>query len=137
MLTLLISSEEMYKSQETPSQTQASHLSQLSDTLHSLPPVRQRPHVRMASFLHLAIESANWEQQEVDSFFFLIPDKGMEKVEFLRIKTMREELVLCLSLDSTCKVRVAGVQEVLLMMFLSYKGISGHVTLRVLMVLME
>ena len=44
--------------------------------------------------------------------------------------------LLRLSLDSTCKVRVAGVQGVLLMMFLSYKGMSGHVTLRVLMVLM-
>ena len=84
-----ISSGEMYKLQETPSQTQASHLSQSSDTLHSLPPVRQRPHVHMASFLHLAIESANREQQEVDGFFFLILDKGMEKVEFLRIKTLR------------------------------------------------
>ena len=61
----------------------------------------------------------------------------MEKVKFLRTKTLREELVLRLSLDSTCKVRVAGVQEVLLMMFLSYKGMSSHVTLRVLMVLMR
>ena len=60
----------------------------------------------------------------------------MEKVEFLRTKTLRGELVLCLSLDGTCKVRVAGIQGVLLMMFLSYKGMSSHVTLRVLMVLM-
>ena len=134
-LTLLISSGEMYKLQETPSQTQASHLSQLSNTLHSLPPVRQRPHVRMASFLHLAIKSANQEWWEVDSFLFLIPDKGMEKVEFLRTKTLRGELVLRLSLDSTCKVRVTDIQGVLLMMFLSYKGMSSHVTLRVLMVL--
>ena len=58
-LTLSISSGEMYKSQETPSQTQASHLSQLFNTLHSLSPVRQQSHVRMASFSHLAIESAN------------------------------------------------------------------------------
>ena len=135
-LTLSISSGEMYKSQETPSRTQASHLSQLSDTLHFLPPVRQWPHVCMASFSRLVIESANWEQQEVDSFFFLILDKGMEKVEFLRTKILREELVLRLSLDGTCKVRVAGIQGVLLMMFLSYKGMSSHVTLRVLMVLM-
>ena len=136
-LTLSISSGEMYKLQETPSQTQASHLSQLSDTLHSLPPVRQRPHVHMASFSRLVIKSANQEQQEVDSFLFQIPDKGMKKVEFLRTKTLRGELVLRLSLDSTCKVRVAGVQEVLLMMFLSYKGMSSHMTLRVLMVLMR
>ena len=61
----------------------------------------------------------------------------MKKVEFLRIKTLREELVLRLSLDSTCKVCIAGVQEVLLMMFLSYKGMSSHMTLRVLMVLMR
>ena len=61
----------------------------------------------------------------------------MEKVEFLRTKTVRKELVLRLSLDSTCKVCVAGVQEVLLMMFLLYKGMSSHVTLRVLMVLMK
>ena len=45
--------------------------------------------------------------------------------------------MLRLSLDSTCKVRVAGVQGVLLMVFLSYKGMSSHVTLRVLMVLMR
>ena len=49
------------------------------------------------------------------------------------VKTMH---MLRLSLDGTCKVRVAGVQGVLLMMFLSYKGMSSHVTLRVLMVLM-
>ena len=60
----------------------------------------------------------------------------MEKVEFLRTKTLRRELVLCLSLDGTCKVRVAGLQGVLLMMFLSYKGMSSHMTLRVLMMLM-
>ena len=90
----------------------------------------------MASFLHLVIESANQERREVDSFLFLILDEGMEKVEFLRTKTLRGELVLRLSLDGTCKVRVAGVQGVLLMMFLSYKGMSSHVTLRVLMVLM-
>ena len=69
----------------------------------------------MASFLHLAIKSANQEQQEVNSFLFLIPDESMKKVEFLRTKTLREELVLRLSLDSTCKVRVADIQEVLLM----------------------
>ena len=61
----------------------------------------------------------------------------MKKVEFLRTKTLREELVLHLSLDSTCKVRVADIQEVLLMMFLLYKGMSGHMTPRVLMVLMR
>ena len=61
----------------------------------------------------------------------------MKKVEFLRTKTVREKLVLRLSLDSTCKVRVAGIQEVLLMMFLLYKGMSSHVTLRVLMMLMR
>ena len=61
----------------------------------------------------------------------------MKKVEFLRIKTLRRELVLRLSLDSTYKVRVADVQEVLLMMFLLYKGMSGHMTLRVLIVLMR
>ena len=83
------------------------------------------------------IKSANQKQQEVNSFLFLIPDKGMKKVEFLRTKTLREELVLRLSLDSTCKVRVADVQEVLLMMFLLYKGMSSHVTLRVLIVLMR
>ena len=60
----------------------------------------------------------------------------MEKVEFLRTKTLREELVLRLSLDGTCKVRVADIQGVLLMMFLSYKGMSSHMTLRVLIVLM-
>ena len=103
-----------------------------------MPPVRQWPHVRMASFSHLTIKSANREQQEVDGFFFLIPDKGMEKVEFLRTKTLREELVLRLSLDSTCKVRVAGVQGVLLMVLTSYEGmstLSSHVIAGVLMVL--
>ena len=61
----------------------------------------------------------------------------MEKVEFLRTKTLRGELVLRLSLDSTCKVHIAGIQGVLLMMFLSYKDMSSHVTLRVLIVLMR
>ena len=137
-LTLLISLREMYKSQETPSQTQTSHLSQLSDTLHSLPPVRQWPHAHMASFSHLVIKSANQEWWEVDSFFFLIPDKGMKKVEFLRTKMLREELVLHLSLDSTWRVCIAGVQGVLLMMIMSYKGmstLSSHVVAGVLMVL--
>ena len=54
----------------------------------------------------------------------------------MRTKTLRRELVLCLLLDSTCKVCVADIQGVLLMMFLSYKDMSSHVTLRVLMVLM-
>ena len=92
----------------------------------------------MASFSHLAIKSANRNRQEVDSFFFLISDKGMEKVEFLRTKTLREELVLRLSLDSTCKVRVAGVQEVLLMVLMLYKGmstLSSHMIAGVLIVL--
>ena len=139
-LTLSISSGEMYKSQETPSWTQAPHLSQSSDTLHSLPPVRQRPHVRMASFLHLVIKSANQEWQEVDSFFFLIPDKGMEKVEFLRTKTLRGELVLRLSVDGTWRVRIAGVQGVLLIVIMSYEGmstLSSHVVAGVLMVIMS
>ena len=61
----------------------------------------------------------------------------MEKVEFLRTKTLREKLVLRLSLDSTCKVHVVDVQEVLLMMFLSYQGMSSHMTMRVLMMLMR
>ena len=90
----------------------------------------------MASFSHLVIKSANQERQEVDDFLFLIPDEGMKKVEFLRTKTLRGELVLCLLLDGTCKVCVAGIQGVLLMMFLSYKGMSSPMTLRVLMVLM-
>ena len=92
----------------------------------------------MASFSHLVIKSANQEQQEVDSFFFLILDKGMEKVEFLRTKMLREELVLRLSLDGTCKVCVAGIQGVLLMVLTSYKGmstLSSHVVAGVLMVL--
>ena len=55
----------------------------------------------------------------------------------MRTKTLRRELVLRLSLDGTCKVCVAGVQGVLLMVFLSYKGMSSHVTLRVLMVLIR
>ena len=61
----------------------------------------------------------------------------MKKVEFLRTKTLRRELVLRLSLDGTCKVCIAGIQGVLLMMFLSYKGMSSHMTPRVLMVLMR
>ena len=56
---------------------------------------------------------------------------------FLQAGWTVTRLVLRLSLDSTCKVRVAGVQGVLLMMFLSYKGMSSHMTLRVLMVLMR
>ena len=138
LLTLSISSGKMYKSQETPSQTQVSHLSQSSDTLHFLPLVRQWSHVCMASFSHLAIKSVNWEWQKVNSFFFLIPDKGMKKVEFLRTKTLREELVLRLSLDSTCKVHVADIQGVLLMMLTLYKGmstLSSHMVAGVLMVL--
>ena len=62
----------------------------------------------------------------------------MEKVEFLRTKTLREELVLCLSLDSTCKVCVAGVQGVLLMVLMLYEGmstLSSHVIAGVLMML--
>ena len=62
----------------------------------------------------------------------------MEKVEFLRTKTLREELVLCLSLDGTCKVHVAGVQGVLLMVLTSYEGmstLSSHMVAGVLMVL--
>ena len=62
----------------------------------------------------------------------------MEKVEFLRTKTLREELVLCLLLDGTCKVCVAGIQGVLLMMLTSYEGmstLSSHVVAGVLMVL--
>ena len=55
----------------------------------------------------------------------------------MRTKTLRGELVLRLSLDGTCKVCIAGIQGVLLMMFLSYKGISSHITLRVLIVLMR
>ena len=62
----------------------------------------------------------------------------MEKVEFLRIKTLREKLVLHLLLDSTCKVCIAGIQGVLLMVLTSYKGmstLSSHVIAGVLMVL--
>ena len=46
--------------------------------------------------------------------------------------------MLRLSLDGTCKVRVAGVQGVLLMVLTSYKGmstLSSHVVTGVLMVL--
>ena len=46
--------------------------------------------------------------------------------------------MLRLSLDSTCKVRVADIQEVLLMVLTSYKGmstLSSHVITGVLMVL--
>ena len=91
LLTLLIFSEKMYKLQETPSQTQTSHLLQLFNTLHSLPPVRQWSHAHMASFLHLAIKSANQKWQKVDSFFFLISDEGMKKIKFLRTKNLEEE----------------------------------------------
>ena len=48
----------------------------------------------------------------------------MEKVEFLRTKTLREELVLRLLLDGTWRVRVAGVQGVLLMVIMSCEGMS-------------
>ena len=63
----------------------------------------------------------------------------MEKVEFLRTKTLREKLVLRLLLDSTCKVCVVGVQGVLLIVLTLYKGmstLSSHVITGVLMVLM-
>ena len=46
--------------------------------------------------------------------------------------------LLRLSLDSTCKVRVAGVQGVLLMVIMSYEGmstLSSHVVAGVLMAL--
>ena len=62
----------------------------------------------------------------------------MEKVEFLRTKTLRGELVLRLSLDGTCKVCVAGVQGVLLIVLTSYEGmstLSSHVVAGVLMML--
>ena len=62
----------------------------------------------------------------------------MEKVKFLRTKTLRRELVLCLSLDGTCKVCIAGVQGVLLMVLTSYEGmstLSSHMVAGVLMVL--
>ena len=47
-------------------------------------------------------------------------------------------MMLRLSLDGTCKVRVAGVQEVLLMVLTSYKGmstLSSHMVAGVLMAL--
>ena len=62
----------------------------------------------------------------------------MEKVEFLRTKMLREELVLRLLLDGTWRVRVAGVQGVLLMVIMSCEGmstLSSHVVAGVLMAL--
>ena len=46
--------------------------------------------------------------------------------------------MLCLSLDGTCKVCIAGVQGVLLMVLTSYEGmstLSSHMVAGVLMVL--
>ena len=62
----------------------------------------------------------------------------MGKVEFLRTKTLRGELVLRLSLDGTCKVCIAGVQGVLLMMLTSHREmstLSSHMIAGVLIVL--
>ena len=56
----------------------------------------------------------------------------------MRTKTLREELVLRLLLDGTCKLRVAGIQGVLLMMIMSYEGmstLSSHMIAGVLMAL--
>ena len=64
----------------------------------------------------------------------------MEKVEFLRTKTLRGELVLRLSVDGTWRVRIAGVQGVLLIVIMSYEGmstLSSHVVAGVLMVIMS